>query len=283
MFIHLAVGNTKGFIDLFKELNVENMLISYAYFKSPNDYLKVAGNWIPKRMILDSGAFSVWTKGDKINIDNYINFCKGMREIVPQTTELHYVNLDVLPGRFGEFPTNEQRQSSAEEGWKNMEYMNSKGLKVIHVFHQHEDFKWLHKLIKKDDYIGISPANDVSMTSKKIWLDQVFSIVQNKIKCHGFAVTGKEHLIRYPFYSVDSSSWIMGGRFAEIKSFSQGKQKGAIFKNKEQLLSIWDNLQTKDTALLTDYMIRHKNNIIYYQELEEFVTNVWNKRGIKFN
>ena len=287
MKIHLAISDTKQFFKLFKECNVENILISYAYFKDKEDYIKCSNNWFPKRIILDSGAFSVWNKDDTIDIDKYIKFCKEMREFFPKEIEVYNVNLDVLPGRFGIIPTAKEREQSAIEGWKNMEYMNQNGLEVIHVFHQHEDFKWLSRLMKEKNYIGLSPANDVSTKMKLLWLDKCFAfqdnyLIKNKIKCHGFAVTGKAQMMRYPFYSVDSSSWTAGGKYAQLKAFTQGKMKGANFKKKEQFLDIWDKLQNKTTGLLDNYLLRNVENIKFYQDLEKYTTEVWQRNGIKW-
>lgn len=176
----------------------------------------------PKRisLILDSGAFSAWTKQIAINLDDYIQFCLSNLFCLD-----YIVNLDVIPGRFGQknIPPDE-RERSAFSGWRNYRYMLSKGIpvdKLIHVFHQGEDFKWLIRMVKEISYIGLSPANDRTTSEKMQWLDECMNYVTDKqglplVKFHGFAVTSLRLMLRYPWYSVDSTSWVMHSRMGSV-------------------------------------------------------------------
>ena len=71
------------------------------------------------------------------------------------------------------------------------------------VFHQHERFYWLDEFRKHSDYIGISPANDVSVDKRDIWLSQVFSRIGYSVKTHGFGVTAAQLLLKWAFFSVE--------------------------------------------------------------------------------
>ena len=171
-------------------------------------------------LILDSGAFSAWTKQTEIDIDKYISFCL---EHLPYIDFI--VNLDVIPGKYGQkdLPP-EEIERSATVGWNNYEYMLKKGIpkeKLIHIFHQGENFRWLEKIANAMPYIGLSPANDRSTSEKMQWLDQCMKYVCDKdgmpiVKWHGFAVTSLKLMLRYPWYSVDSTSWVMTSRVGSI-------------------------------------------------------------------
>ena len=282
MRIFFAVPSGKTFFDMMKEVNAENILISYAFFKKSGLWESSAGEWFPKNLIIDSGAFSVWSNGQTIDIDKYAKFCVAMKEIVPPTTDLKIVNLDVIPGKFGTFPTEQERKDSVRRGWENMLYLESKGLKVIPVFHQHEDFEWLHKMVEHVDYLGLSPANDEHMNSKVEWLKQGFSITRDKTKVHGFAVTGYDQLINFPFYSVDSSSWAAGGRFARIPIIKDGKIKSFHFKDKKQLLESWSSIDPEYKDIFTNYRNRDMIGIRAFQKFQTYITKVWTERGIKW-
>lgn len=281
MKIYLALNNTKIHINLVKDFNPENVLISYQYFKDVNELTSLSNNWLPKNLILDSGAFSVWTKQGVIDINKYLEFCKKSKEEFGDKTNLFFVNLDVLPGKFKEYPTKEQRENSAEQGWKNMEFLEAGGVKVIPVFHQHEDFKWLEKMMKYTDYIGISPANDEPQSSKDRWLSQVFSMLKADYKTHGFAVTSFNTLKKFPFYSADSSSWTAGARYARIPVFYNGKFECINFKEKADLSKLLRKTNC-NTAALDSYHERMKIGINSYLEMEKFLTDLWTKRGIVF-
>jgi len=110
-------------------------------------------------LILDSGAFSVWTRGVTIDLEEYISFCEQHSECS------YYVNLDVIPGKPGDKSslTKEAVEDSCKRGWDNWKMMIERlpKDKVIPVFHQGDDVKWLDKyLLAGVKYIGISPAND---------------------------------------------------------------------------------------------------------------------------
>lgn len=173
------------------------------------------------RLILDSGAYSAWTKQEKINVESYADFCLANLDCFD-----HIVNLDVIPGKVGmkgvdlEATINE----SVREGWRNYRYLVSRGIpknKLLHVFHQEEDFIWLERMVKRLDYIGLSPANDRNTKEKMVWLDQCMNYVLNKEglpirKLHGFGVTSIPLMMRYPWYSVDSASWVIYSRYGII-------------------------------------------------------------------
>jgi len=285
MRVFFAISPARIYFKMLEDENVTNILTSYAFIKDPEKMIKLWGDFRPKNLILDSGAFSVWSKGDTVDIDKYADFCLGVRKILPEGISLYVTNLDVLPGKFGVRPTDFEREDSAQRGFDNMLYLESKGLKVIHVFHQHEDMKWLDKIRNHTDYMGISPANDVSMKEKLYWLNDVFSIIKDTIKTHGFAVTSHEQLYRYPFYSVDSSSWTAPARFGRIPIFLDDfTMKSIEYKDREDVLKYWDYLKDIGIEKLgaNEYADRVKLAIRSYQKLEKMATNLWDKRGVKF-
>lgn len=175
-------------------------------------------------MLLDSGAFSAWNAGAQIDLDDYIRF---IRENIDYVSA--YVNLDVIPGEPGRIPTPTEVEESAQQGWNNMLYMEGVGLSPVPVFHQGEQFKWLERMIEHGcEYIGISPANDRSTQQKQLWLDRVFNLVCDddgyaRVKTHAFGVTSPHLISRYPWHTVDSTTWLAAGsRFGLVRTPSFG-------------------------------------------------------------
>lgn len=280
MKIYMAMPSSKKFFSQMKELEMEHLLISFAFFKSFAKFASDSQGYYSKDLILDSGAFSVWSRGETIDIDKYATFCKDIITNIPDGTSVNCVNLDVLPGKFGVRPTDADRDNSAQAGWDNMLYLESLQLKVIPVFHQHERFEWLERMMAHTDYIGISPANDVSMKEKLAWLDKCFSITRDKIKTHGFAVTAYDQLVRYPFYSVDSSSWSSGGRYGRIPIYLEGKVQSFNYKNKNDLIKYWSKLPAEYVEIFKTYHDRNYVGILAYKQFEIFVTELWKNRGV---
>jgi hypothetical protein len=162
-------------------------------------------------LFLDSGAFSAWTQGVEIDIRDYIEFIKEHQEVL----EL-YANLDVI-GLGGKQPN----KLTAEKTLENQKIMEEAGLNPLPCFHFGEPFEYLQYYVDNYDYLALGVAGNTG--SKLIpWLDECFGNYicgedgMPKIKIHGFAITSLRVMLRYPFYSVDSTSWVMTSRMGSI-------------------------------------------------------------------
>lgn len=154
-------------------------------------------------IFLDSGAFSAFTKGISINIQDYIKFIKDNREGITL-----YANLDVI--------------GDAEGTWRNQQIMEEAGLIPLPCFHLGEEWLYLERYVKEYDYIALGGvAQAKNKDSLMSWLDKCWEIICDKdgwpkTRVHGFAVTSLGIMFRYPWFSVDSTSWVLTGRFGSI-------------------------------------------------------------------
>lgn len=216
-------GETRKDVDEFVSRLGVNRL--HSFISKPNlinrwlDFTKDQPN---SKLFLDSGAYSAHTRGKEINVDEYIDRINELDEHLTL-----YAQLDTIPGEFGKPKTLQQLREAPELSWENYLYMKDRVAtrdKLIPIFHQGEDFKHLRRILefRHEDgspikYIGISPANDVAVTHKDRWFNQVFGEIQNssnpKVKTHAFGMTSKAQLEKYPFTSADSTSWLMNGSF----------------------------------------------------------------------
>ena len=284
MRIYFATNPANYYLKVIKELNVPHVLISFHYFPYLEKLTKYTDGWLPDNLLIDSGAFTVWSQGATIDIDAYITFCESVKRAGKEKgTKVYFTNLDVLPGRWGFKPTIDQAEESAQKGWDNMEYMDSKGIDAIPVYHQHEDIKWLKKMMKHKEYIGISPANDLPQARKNSWLAEAFSVVQDKRKTHGFAVTSYKTLLKFPFYSVDSSSWTNGARFGSVPTFNQGKVKVYKYREENHFDNLWNKMYDKKVGMLEGYQDRVVQGAKVFLEMEKYLSKVWKLRGITHN
>ena len=191
-------------------LGVKNFLVSY---ENPANVEDGAG-WCAKAapgssMMVDSGAFSAWSIGKPVILSEYIEFCKDfIAKWSGKLTNIYIVGLDVIPGERGRQPTPKECEDSARQGWENSLEMVKAGLTPIPIFHRGENFKWLDLMASRFEYIGIAPKVDVSVKVKMEWLKRVFSVIKANNKTHGFAVTSKRLMEEFPWFSVDSSSWL---------------------------------------------------------------------------
>ena len=155
-------------------------------------------------LFLDSGAYSAWSQNKVIDIQEYIAFIKEHEEVITV-----YANLDVI--------------GDPEATWKNQMIMEKAGLKPLPVFHYGEDIKWLKRLLeRKYDYISLGGMVPISTQDLVHWLDDLFKnhLCDDKgmpfVKVHGFGLTSLRLMMRYCWFSVDSTSWVMTGRMGSI-------------------------------------------------------------------
>ncbi len=283
------------------ELGVTNKLCSFLYPDQLDSWFNVSVN-TPGKIIIDSGAFSAWNKGKEVDFNAYIEYCKkALADNRAKNKTIRVVNLDVIPGKKGETSSltksvkKEDKDiinQAAQKGYENLLYFLKQGITPIHVFHQGEDFKWLEKMVEKTDYIGISPANDVGMDQKRLWIDRTFSFLAKnniQIQTHGFAVWSPSIILNYPWTSCDAATWkslaAYGGIFYPVggysnPDFSQNPLCMGISENRvsidmipfsEQLIE----LITKDgydfKKLQESWQERTEINIRYFIEFEKWV------------
>jgi len=170
-----------------------NILASYHYFKK---YPEVLKECMLKQfnVFIDSGAFSAMTKNVDIDIDDYCNFIK-------KTGAIHYASLDVI--------------GNAKKTMENHLYMvNEHGLKPIPTFHMGSTLEELFPVIEASNYIALGGL--VFSPNVMKHCDEVWSYIlreKPKLKVHGFGLTNIELMERYPWHSVDSSSYKSCRRF----------------------------------------------------------------------
>lgn len=226
--------------DILKKLGAQNFLCSFIV--SPGEPKHFLGHY--KSIIIDSGAFSAWNSGKEVDIEKYIQYAQ---KLDPDWT---YINLDVIP-KTGS--SSKEISECIEKGKENFLYIKTKLKNVLPVYHYGEDLSVLKWYMEHTDYIGISPANDTSEKVKRDFLNSVFDITRDKIKCHGLGYSSFEGMLKYPFYSVDSISY-----------------KRSKF-NKQQVM----NYDNKLTFFLID-------SIKKFLAHEKYVTEVWKRRGIEW-
>lgn len=205
-------------------------------------------------LFIDSGAFSVHTGKAKCTTDEYIEYLNSIDDDIDV-----FAQLDTIPGRFGQPKTPEDYAESAKKSWENYLYMRSKVKspnKLMPVFHFGENFTWLKNMLEwKDEngnhleYVGISPANDVSQNEKNIYLREVADVIaassNPNVKTHLYGMTSLDALSKYPCYSADSISHRLISGYCKILSYNFGVI--SVSKRQRTVMSK-SNLSFLDTA-----------------------------------
>lgn len=219
MNLYFAAPNNKPDLSDCLKSGHKNFLFSYHYFKKKITWLKEMREEFKLNFFIDSGAFSAHTQGIDISIDDYIKF---LHEFKPEL----YAGLDNL--------------TSPEKTWENQQIMEAADLKPLPTFHLGaEPIMWLERYIELYDYIALGGM--VSSSDTDNWLGKVWSMIWERkpqLKVHGFGQTDYKINLKYPFFSVDSSSQVSGVRFANTYLWSEPKK--SIYTTE-----VWKYLRSK--------------------------------------
>lgn len=169
-----------------------------------------------KEVMLDSGAFTAWTKGHKLTVADLIAvYDDTMRKLNPKL-QVWLINLDVIPGEPGRVPGPAEMQRALDEGDKNYAILKKRyGSRVLPVYHQTEGIARLRAVVGMNDYIGLGFRQDFGEQERVRHAEEVLAEIAGKVRTHGLATTGYKMLARTNFDSVDSATWLyiaaMGG------------------------------------------------------------------------
>ena len=171
----------------------ENFLESYHYIHSQRYVDKIRRDGV--KVFLDSGAFSAFTQGVTIDIGRYCDYCHRNADIV-------------------EFPSVLDAIGDCDGTWRNQMEMERRGVRPLPCYHYGEPTEVLDHYVANYDYITIGGMVPISTPQLKIWLDRIWAEHLThpdgtpKVKVHGFGLTSLPLMFRYPWYSVDSSTWV---------------------------------------------------------------------------
>lgn len=166
------------------------------------------------QIFLDSGAFSAHTLGVKMDINAYCDYIKRNMDILRK--EDGVVMASVLDGI-----------GDALQTYRNQLYMESQGAKPLPCFHFGEDPRYLEHYVANYEYITIGGLVRRTAEDQRVWLDRIWPLMLDgsgrpKLKIHAFGMTAVWLMERYPWYSVDSSSWIQSAAFGSIYTSEYG-------------------------------------------------------------
>ena len=288
MFNLYFAGSYSPAEDLMRELNCKRL---FSQFNDRSGVKKWIEDWdkTGKRHIIfiDSGAYTARTKGIEIDLDKYIEYLnenKGRFEVIAP--------LDVIPNE-----SKESQLDAPEKSWQNYLIMKERVIdsdKVIPAFHMGEDYKYLQQILDSNvEYMAMGGMAGRTAKARINWYEKCFRIIQQSknpnIKIHAFGMTSLKLLETYPFYSADSTSWIMYAVTGNIFTDNGALYVGSDYNNpnhlKYQNKLVQDRIigQCKEygldyNKLVEDYKERQKYNVFYLQNWADNYTFKGTKR-----
>lgn len=177
------------------------------------------------KLVFDSGAYSAWKSGNPINLEEYCDFLTANQEWIS-----HSVALDVI------MPSNPEE--AAKRSYQNYKYMRGRGLRPVPVWHVGESVEWLYRLLDLGaDYIGLSASSIVAGAAADDWYSLAWASLVDcqgtpAIRAHAFGEGRAKSLLRYPFYSADTTTWLYSAQRSGTIQFGDiGASRRLSFRN----------------------------------------------------
>lgn len=181
--------------------SVEYFLESYHYIHRESQIKKLQKDGI--KVFLDSGAFSAFAIGAEISLDAYCKYLEKNQDII------HFASvLDSIGDYAGT--------------WRNQAEIERRGLSVLPCYHYGEPVEVLQYYIDRYEHFTIGGLVPISTVQMKIWLDEIWGRYLTDDtgapirRVHGFGVTSLPMMLRYPWDSVDSSTWNAWARVGNV-------------------------------------------------------------------
>lgn len=173
-----------------------------------------------RSFLLDSGAFTFLNNGSKNTswdkyVEDYANF-------INQYDVKHFLELDIDPI---------VGLKEVERFRNKLESLTNK--KSIPVWHKSRGKEYWIKMVKEYDYVAIGGivTKEIKPSEYRFFTWMLQEAKKHNCKVHGLGFTNLEGIKKYPFYSVDSTSWLSGNRFGGVYFFDGSTMKK---QNKKQ-------------------------------------------------
>lgn len=245
------------------------------------------------KLFMDSGAFSMFTLGIDVDLDKYARYLVSGQDYITVAS-----NVDAIgAGR-------------EADSYANQKYLESLKLPVPiqPVHHARDDDRWLVKYLDEGyDYIFLGGMVPESTPYLIDWLDHLFDKYlalpdgTARVKIHGFGLTTFELMERYPWFSVDSTSWVQIGMFGNILYPINGKvriltmsRRGPNAKSADKSFWTLDSVTRAEVErniraagfdpedLAESYGWRDQWNIKFYKRYMERLKPVFKRKQITF-
>lgn len=168
-------------------------LESYHYIHKGNYVMNIDRDGV--KVFLDSGAFSAFSLGVDVDIGAYAEFIRENQKVIDMASVLDAIG-------------------DHEATLKNQQDLERRGCPVLPCFHFGEPLDLCEYYVSNYEYITIGGMVPIPNEKLEPWLDNLWEKVLtdkdgfSRIKIHGFGLTSRKLMVKYPWFSVDSSSWV---------------------------------------------------------------------------
>ena len=265
---------------------IPNAFYSYYYIRQGPKCIKNAKKY-HELVFIDSGAHSFFAETENIgSAHNTIK--KSKTKDTPDEYMAKYLiwlvqNYEYYD-YYAELDIGEIVGQKKVNYWRQQLIDNNIFDKCVTVYHPYcMDWNDYLEMLEQSQSKYIALEGDRNTRTRLNYNKYLKPAYEQGIKVHGFAMTKIEVMRNYPFYSVDSTSWLQPQMYGTIPIFNKGRITCVVWKKEKEYLKFPKKinlsiLRGDDKELIRIYTM--KIAIETYKELETYYTNLWNKRGI---
>lgn len=209
----------ESYLEVLYDLGIRNFLMSYEYLKGKG--LSQLKKYPDMHLFIDSGAYTYqndpkyeeyteeqWVK----QIEEYLSWAKKHKDQIFAIADLDLQYLSNV----GYEKVYEWRKTYFEP------FMLETGIPVCFIYHE-DGLDYWEYMCKRYPYVGLSLAID-KVDGGSTQLKEMFRIAEkHNTLTQGMASTNTKLLVQYPFYTVDSTTWLAGLKYGEISVWTGTK------------------------------------------------------------
>lgn len=231
--LYFSASSTGDFQQLY-DFGIREVLVSYHYIsKNPSYYEKMLPPFRKDGGIFmtDSGAFSFMGKYTEDSeeyeksrhedfwipyLERYVQWIRDHKEYIFSAANL---DIEAIVGQ------------RVVDKWnkKYFEPLEKEGIQIVYVAHETDTSTLMERLreyCQKYQYVGVNQ-------SQKKYAAQIYQLIKHyHRRIHGFAWTEFGILKHYPFFSVDSVTWLGGVRFGTTYDYDGKNFRTLDYKKK---------------------------------------------------
>lgn len=170
-----------------------NILISHAHLRNNRANAEVLYPLLVElsrrgllNLLVDSGAFTAYTTGRPIPIEEYISWCKN----IYADTAWQYIALDAVANPAGTR--------------SNLNKMLAEGLKPMPVQVMNEDLVKVKELVEINPFICVAGGVTQPIPFMQARYKKLFELTEGKARIHGLGFVKLPEMWQVPLFSVDS-------------------------------------------------------------------------------
>lgn len=229
--VYFVTTGLKEEIQVIRKVRPPRLLCSYWYFKNKSirDFVGLLG-YRPEIM-LDSGAYTAFTKGRSVCLFDYIRYIEENADYISR-----YVSLDVIGDSF------------STKAY--FEIMRNKGLRPMPVFHYGDELH-LMAYYKACGWGEIALGNTVGIRDKKVvaeWCESVRKLYPG-VRLHLLGSSSKKILDCGAVDSCDSSAWYVMAANGKPKAVPGRTRDAKIARaevNMVQIMEVFNEVSIPD-------------------------------------